>query len=74
MIDRTAFSKTNEKIKLQLVPSSIYEASYPCWFFEELKFITYFKSNNYNVIESFITTDGESNKYIFKGFIMQKNA
>ena len=74
LIDRTTFSKTIEKIKLQIVPPSIYEASYPCWFFDELKFITYFESNNYNVVESFMTTEGESNEYIFKGFIMQSNA
>jgi putative methyltransferase (TIGR04325 family) len=74
LIDRTSFSKVNEKIKLQIVPPSIYEASYPCWFFDELKFITYFESNNYNVVESFMTTEGESNEYIFKGFIMQRNA
>ena len=74
LIDRTPFSKTNEKIRLQIVPPSIYEASYPCWFFDELKFITYFESNNYNVVESFMTAEGESDEYIFKGFIMQRNA
>ena len=74
LIDRTPFSKTNEKIKLQVVPPSIYEASYPCWFFDELKFITYFESNNYNVVESFMTEPVESNEYFFKGFIIQKNA
>jgi putative methyltransferase (TIGR04325 family) len=74
LIDRTPFSRINEKIKLQIVQPSIYEASYPCWFFDELKFITYFESNNYNVVESFMAADGESNEYIFKGFIIQKNA
>ena len=74
LIDRTPFSKTNEKIKLQVVPPSIYEASYPCWFFDELKFITYFESNNYNVVESFMTEPVESNENFFKGFIIQKNA
>jgi len=73
LIDRTAFSKTKEKIRLQVVAPSIYEASYPSWFFDELKFINYFESKNYNVVESFITEDGQSNEYVFKGFIMQKN-
>ena len=74
LIDRTPFSKNNEKIKLQVVPPFIHEANYPCWFFDELKFITYFESNKYNIVESFITAEGESNEYIFKGFIMQRNA
>jgi putative methyltransferase (TIGR04325 family) len=74
LIDRTSFSKNNEKIMIQVVPPFIYEANYPCWFFEELKFITYFESNNYNIVESFIAADGESNEYIFKGFIIQRNA
>ncbi|MDC1307028.1 TIGR04325 family methyltransferase [Pseudomonadales bacterium] len=74
LIDRTPFSRTNEKIKLQIVDPRIYEASYPCWFFDELKFISYFESNNYRVVESFVTAEGGTNEYIFKGFVMQKNA
>ena len=35
LIDRTPFSKNTAKITLQIVPTSIYEASYPCWFFRE---------------------------------------
>ena len=39
LIDRTSFSKTKQKIKLQVVPPKIYKASYPCWFFDELEFV-----------------------------------
>ena len=73
LIDRTMFSKTNKKIKLQSVPPKIYKASYPCWFLDELEFINYFESNNYNIIESFETLGGQSREYIFKGFIAKKN-
>jgi putative methyltransferase (TIGR04325 family) len=73
LIDRTPFSKTNKKIKLQIVNPKIYKASYPCWFFDEIEFITYFERNNYNIIESFEALDGQSEEYIFKGFIIKKN-
>jgi putative methyltransferase (TIGR04325 family) len=74
LVDRTPFSRASEKIKLQIVPSSIYKASYPCWFFDELKFLSYIKSKKYSIVESFITEEGGTNEYIFKGFIIQKNA
>ena len=72
LVDRTAFSKVDENITLQIVPPSIYEASYPCRFFDEDKFIKYFEQNNYKVFEQFDALDGESNSYIFKGMILEK--
>lgn len=72
LIDRMPFSKNNEKIKLQIVPPSIYEASYPCRFFDEAQFINYFEKRNYCLIEGFNGLDGKSNEYIFKGMIMEK--
>ena len=57
LIDRTPFSKVNEKIKLQIVPPSIYKACYTCWFFDEVNFTSYFESNYYNVIYCFITAE-----------------
>jgi putative methyltransferase (TIGR04325 family) len=73
LIDRTPFSKGREKITLQTIPSSIYEASYPCWFFDEAKFITYVERKNYSIVESFMTAEGENKEYIFKGFILKNN-
>ena len=72
LIDRTPFSKVGEKITLQIVPPSIYEASYPCRFFDEIEFIQYFKNNNYRVFEDFNALDGETNEYKFKGIIFEK--
>nr|WP_241502579.1 TIGR04325 family methyltransferase [Bathymodiolus azoricus thioautotrophic gill symbiont] len=71
LIDRMSFSKTSEKITLQVVPPSIYQASYPCWFFDETKLIDYFKSKGYSVIEIFESADGKNDEYEFKGLILE---
>ncbi len=71
IIDRTPFSK-NKQIKLQIVPPSIYIASYPCWFFEEEEFLKLFEKYNFRVIENFNASDGRTNDYTFKGFILEK--
>lgn len=72
LIDRTPFSKKGEQIKLQIVPPSIYEASYPCRFFNKYNFINYFKNKNYRIIEEFVALDGKNNQYEFKGMIFEK--
>ncbi len=74
LIDRTAFSKINEKITLQIVPPTIYEASYPCWFFEEDEFKNYFINNNYILIEDFNSLDSENEWYRFKGMILERKS
>jgi len=72
LIDRTPFSKKEEKITLQVVPPSIYEASYPCRFFDKEKFINYFNQNGYDKIEEFDSLDGKTDEYEFKGMILEK--
>jgi putative methyltransferase (TIGR04325 family) len=72
LIDRTSFSKTKKKIKLQVVHPKIYKASYPCWFFDELEFTDYFSKNGYKIIESFEVVPDKNKECIFKGIIMQK--
>lgn len=73
IFDRTPFCVENKDIiKLQIVPPSIYTASYPCWFFEFDKLINLF-DNKYKVIEIFDALDGKSSEYEFKGFILEKN-
>jgi len=74
LIDRTPFSKMDEKITLQIVPPSIYEASYPCRFFDKTKFKEYFLNNNYMVIEEFNALDGDSEEYEFQGMIVEKKS
>jgi len=75
IIDRTSFNlnpKENDKIKLQIVPPTIYKASYPCWFFNEKKILEKFKKFNYKIIEKFDAIDGTSNQYKFNGYILEK--
>ncbi|MDF2453911.1 MAG: hypothetical protein K0S26_3415, partial [Bacteroidota bacterium] len=53
IIDRTAFIEgETERITKQVVPSFIYKASYPAWFFNEKKFIAAF-NKDYDLINSF---------------------
>jgi putative methyltransferase (TIGR04325 family) len=43
LIDRTAFLESEkERITVQIVPESIYKASYPAWFFNERVFVDAF--------------------------------
>ena len=72
LIDRTPFSKADERITLQIVPPQIYEASYPCRFFNKQLFMEYFERKGYSAIEEFKTPDGKSNDYEFKGMILEK--
>jgi putative methyltransferase (TIGR04325 family) len=50
-ITRTGFLKNNpDRITIQKVPKSWYDASYPCWIFEEQKFMDFFKQYGYELI------------------------
>jgi putative methyltransferase (TIGR04325 family) len=74
VIDRTPFT-TNGKgsmIKIQHVPSSIYEASYPCWFFEFKKFVEYIENFGYKKVEQFKALDNLSNEATWMGFIFNR--
>jgi len=74
LIDRTPFNaKDNEQIKLQIVPPNIYDASYPCWFFNERKFFDFFENKGYQLVETFIANDLGGDTYSFKGMIWIKD-
>lgn len=73
LIDRTHFSlKKIDEVKLQVVWPTIYEASYPCWFFDKIRLIKYFEDKGYHIVEIFNGLDEKSNKHEFKGMIMEK--
>jgi putative methyltransferase (TIGR04325 family) len=56
VIDRTAFvDRDTDRITLQIVPTSIYSASYPSWFFNKNKFIKAFEES-YEMIEELEST------------------
>jgi len=71
VIDRTPFA-CQERLTVQKVPPSIYEASYPCWFFEEKQFLSAFL-HRYHVVESFDGLDGKTELCAFRGMILERN-
>lgn len=72
IFDRTAFIKKGEdRLTLQKVPPEIYRASYPCWFFNEQKFLEIFE-HKYKLVESFESLDKANIESKFKGFIFIK--
>ena len=72
IVDRTGFTLNNkERITIQKVPSTIYDASYPCRFFCEKDFIAFFEENNYGLISDFEALDEANIPSKYKGFIFQ---
>ncbi|HRN41263.1 MAG: methyltransferase, TIGR04325 family [Flavobacteriales bacterium] len=72
-IDRTpVFKNNNDRITIQKVPKSIYEAQYPCWIFNETKLINYICNAGYELvfdaepIERINVTDAYLKGYYFK--------
>jgi putative methyltransferase (TIGR04325 family) len=72
IVDRTPFISKPDRITVQKVNPRIYQGSYPCWFFNEEKFVSVFKSN-YNMILEFDALDKANIPSKFKGFIFRKN-
>lgn len=74
IIDRTSFIKGNKnRITIQHVPTEIYDATYPCWFFNECELIKPF-DKVYTQIACFDAFDKSNipDSY-FKGFIYKLN-
>ncbi|PWG81071.1 methyltransferase, TIGR04325 family [Pararcticibacter amylolyticus] len=80
IIDRTAFVKeTKDRLTIQRVWPSIYEASYPAWFFNEAYFLRHFERyyavraefTSYVEGESIILIDGSPLGYD-KGFFLER--
>jgi putative methyltransferase (TIGR04325 family) len=71
IIDRTPFVKGNDRITIQTVNPKIYKGSYPCWFFNENKFVSSLIPS-YKMIVEFDALDRANINSEFKGFIFQK--
>ncbi|GDY23840.1 methyltransferase, TIGR04325 family protein [Verrucomicrobiota bacterium] len=75
IIDRTAFLQSDrERLTVQHVPSAIYPASYPAWFFSESQFHSAVTAAGYQLVADFPGTDDispEGEKAYFKGFIYE---
>ena len=79
LFDRTSFIfKGPDRLTVQNVPHDIYKASYPCWFFNMDKFLSFFR-DDYDLISEFdalagkIRIDGKI-AGIDKGFIIKKKS
>jgi len=77
IFDRTSFlEKGDDRITVQKVPPEIYPASYPAWFFNREKLLSFF-SNKYELITEFDSFESfrlEDQTAQNKGFIFQKKA
>ena len=71
IIDRTPFINADDRITVQKVNPEIYRGSYPCWFFNEEKFISSL-SSEYKLVLKFDALDEANIPSKFKGFIFQK--
>ena len=78
IIDRTPFLVSGqERLTVQHVPSCIYPASYPAWFFDESKVTHCFASGGYGLVADFAASDTlspEGESAYFKGFIFAKGS
>ncbi len=76
IIDRTPFlASGRERLTVQHVPTSIYPASYPAWFFNERKLTDAVRSAGYHLIADFEGFDRlapPDEKACCKGFIFKK--
>jgi putative methyltransferase (TIGR04325 family) len=71
IVDRTPFVDTDDRITIQKVNPRIYKGSYPCWFFNEEKFGSFFK-RDYKLILEFNALDRANINSKFKGFIFRR--
>ena len=71
IVDRTPFvHQGGDTIKLQYVDPSIYDASYPCWFFDVQGFIKYFNKKSWLIKEEYHDPYGELT--FLKSYILEK--
>lgn len=74
LIDRTGFTLNDtDRITVQKVHPKIYDATYPCHFFNEQKFLSWFKENGYELIFDFQSLDKVNIPSKYKGFLFKKS-
>ena len=75
VIDRNLFLKDEDRLTKQIVPSSIYKASYPCWILSEKKVLQTLSSRYevMNVLDPYngLEVDLSDKKAYFKGVILK---
>lgn len=68
--DKMPFIEGQDRITVQNVNPEIYTASYPCWFFNENKFLQ-FINNKYSLIYKFDNQDRTNIKSVFRGYLFE---
>ncbi|NOU19897.1 MAG: methyltransferase, TIGR04325 family [Bacteroidales bacterium] len=68
LFDRTQFLRGDDRITIQKVNPAIYKASYPCWFFNKQKLLSFLESE-YELIIEFDTLGRANIPSEFKGFL-----
>lgn len=71
IIDRTPFIAANDRLTVQKVNPAIYKASYPCWFFNKQKFLS-FIDTDYDLLIEFDALDKANIESEFKGYLFRK--
>lgn len=72
LFDRTSFVLNGrDRLTVQKVPSEIYSASYPCWFFDKKKFYAFFR-DKYSVAATFDSSDKANIPSTFCGCLLRK--
>jgi putative methyltransferase (TIGR04325 family) len=78
IVDRTCFlCRPGERLTVQVVPESIYPASYPAWFLDEEKLKSLASEAGYTMIADFPALDGnqpDGEKAYAKGFYWRLNS
>ena len=73
LIVRTPFSSlTEDKISIQYVPKSIYDASFPIWTLSEIKFKNYL-SDCYEILEEWKDDQQADTDHVAKGMLFKRN-
>ena len=72
IIDRTPFiDRGRDRLTRQVVYPHVYQASYPCWFFEEAGFLAHF-SARYETVLEYDALDRANLPSRFKGFLFAR--
>ncbi|MCU0460406.1 MAG: methyltransferase, TIGR04325 family [Bacteroidales bacterium] len=70
LFDRTPFINGKDRITIQKVHPAIYNATYPCWFFNKSKFLD-FMNRSYKLIFEFDALDKANISSEFLGFLFR---
>jgi putative methyltransferase (TIGR04325 family) len=72
LIDRTGFvSGRGDRLTVQRVPPAIYDASYPCWFFQKEGLLRSL-GPNYRAVAEWPSSDAVDIDAEFRGFLLER--